>query len=102
MFFELREYHCLPGKHTMGRLMKEIIPYQIAKGMVITGSFIVKRMRRPISIRRLAGKKSANGSIKRSTKMITGKKRCHPALENFSIAKAKVTRMNATPKSVMR
>ncbi len=40
-FYELRQYKVLPGKMDMFvRLMEEeIIPFQVAKGMVITGSF---------------------------------------------------------------
>ena len=40
-FYELRQYHVRPGK--MAEWLKimegEIIPFQVAKGMVITGSF---------------------------------------------------------------
>ena len=40
-FYELRQYKVLPGKMDLFvRLMEEeIIPFQVAKGMVITGSF---------------------------------------------------------------
>ena len=40
-FYELRQYKVLPGKmDEWVRLMEqEIIPFQISKGMVITGSF---------------------------------------------------------------
>ncbi len=40
-FFELRQYKVLPGKmDEWVRLMEEeIIPFQTAKGMVVTGSF---------------------------------------------------------------
>jgi NIPSNAP protein len=40
-FYELRQYHVRPGK--MAQWLKimeeEIIPFQVAKGMVITGSY---------------------------------------------------------------
>src|SRR6266852_7978081 len=40
-FYELRQYHVRPGK--MAQWLKimeeEIIPFQVSKGMVITGSF---------------------------------------------------------------
>ena len=40
-FYELRQYHVRPGK--MAQWLKvmeeEIIPFQVGKGMVITGSF---------------------------------------------------------------
>jgi hypothetical protein len=41
MFYELRQYQSLPGKRDeLARYMEDvIIPFQVAKGMVITGSF---------------------------------------------------------------
>lgn len=41
MFFELRQYRAKPGKREeLARYMEEvIIPFQIARGMVITGAF---------------------------------------------------------------
>jgi hypothetical protein len=41
MFFELRQYKILPGKMDEWiKLMEtEIIPFQVSKGMVITGSY---------------------------------------------------------------
>src|SRR5438093_957706 len=40
-FYELRQYHVRPGKMAQWlKLMEEeIIPFQVSKGMVITGSF---------------------------------------------------------------
>ena len=40
-FYELRQYKVLPGKMDgwIEIMEKEIIPFQISKGMVITGSF---------------------------------------------------------------
>jgi len=41
MFFELRQYHVRPGQQEqwVKCMEEEIIPFQVAKGMVITGSF---------------------------------------------------------------
>ncbi len=41
MFYELRQYQSFPGKRDeLARYMEDvIIPFQVAKGMVITGSF---------------------------------------------------------------
>ncbi|MGE3075087.1 MAG: NIPSNAP family protein [Dehalococcoidia bacterium] len=41
MFYELRQYQSLPGKRDeLARYMEEvIIPFQVSKGMVVTGSF---------------------------------------------------------------
>jgi len=40
-FYELRQYKILPGQMTawLKFMEQEIIPFQVAKGMVITGSF---------------------------------------------------------------
>ena len=40
-FYELRQYHVLPGKMDgwVKIMEEEIIPFQVAKGMVICGSF---------------------------------------------------------------
>ena len=40
-FYELRQYHVRPGKmqEWLKVMEEEIIPFQVAKGMVITGSF---------------------------------------------------------------
>jgi NIPSNAP len=40
-FYELRQYHVRPGRMAQWvRIMEEeIIPFQVSKGMVITGSF---------------------------------------------------------------
>jgi hypothetical protein len=40
-FYELRQYHVRPGKmdEWVKIMEEEIIPFQVSKGMVITGSF---------------------------------------------------------------
>src|SRR3954451_2965052 len=40
-FYELRQYHVRPGKMAewLKVMEQEIIPFQVSKGMVITGSF---------------------------------------------------------------
>src|SRR5438105_1213236 len=40
-FYELRQYHVRPGKMQawLKIMEEEIIPFQVAKGMVITGSY---------------------------------------------------------------
>jgi hypothetical protein len=42
MFFELREYRTRPGqRENWLKYMEEvIIPYQVSKGMIVTGSFV--------------------------------------------------------------
>ena len=43
-FFELRTYKVYPGKmdEWLSYMEKSIIPFQVSKGMVIHGSFLVK------------------------------------------------------------
>jgi hypothetical protein len=42
MFYELRQYRTLPGQRDnwVDLMEKEIIPFQVSKGMVIGGSFV--------------------------------------------------------------
>ena len=42
MFYELRQYRTLPGQRAnwVDYMEKEIIPFQVSKGMVIAGSFV--------------------------------------------------------------
>ena len=42
MFYELRQYRTLPGQRDnwVDYMEKEIIPFQVSKGMVIAGSFV--------------------------------------------------------------
>ncbi len=44
MLFELRTYECKPGKRDewVKMMEEEIIPFQVSKGMVIIGSFVVE------------------------------------------------------------
>ncbi len=56
MFFELRVYPMQPGKgQEFARYMdKEIIPYQLSKGMVVLGSFLNEAEDSYVWIRRFA------------------------------------------------
>ena len=44
MFFELRQYRTQPGQRDawVKFMEEEIIPFQVAKGMVIVGSFVAQ------------------------------------------------------------
>lgn len=44
MFFELRQYRTQPGQREawVKFMEEEIIPFQVAKGMVIVGSFVAQ------------------------------------------------------------
>ncbi|MCB0064915.1 MAG: NIPSNAP family protein [Caldilineaceae bacterium] len=45
MLFELRTYECKPGKREewVKLMEEEIIPFQVAQGMVIVGSFVAEQ-----------------------------------------------------------
>lgn len=106
MFFELREYHCLPGKRAewIKLMEEEIIPYQIAKGMVITGSFIGEQDEDTyIWIRRFDSEEERERLYQAVYQNDYWQKEMSPRIGEFlDRSKTKVTRMNATPKSVMR
>ncbi len=106
MFFELREYHCLPGKREEWvKLMEgEIIPYQISKGMVITGSFIGEQDEDTyIWLRRFDSEEERVALYKAVYENDYWQKDMAPRIgELLDRSKTKVTRLTATPKSTLR
>jgi len=106
MFFELREYHCQPGKREEWvKLMdEEIIPYQIAKGMVITGSFVGTQDEDTyIWMRRFDSEEERVELYKAVYENDYWQKEMSPRIGDLlDRSKTKVTRLTATPKSVLR
>lgn len=106
MFFELREYHAKPGKRAeLARIMdEEIIPYQLSKGMVVVGSFVseqddetyfwIRRFESEEERVRLYAAVYENDYWKNDVSPRIG--------ELHDRSKIKVTRILATPKSVIR
>ncbi|MEZ4859922.1 MAG: NIPSNAP family protein [Caldilineaceae bacterium] len=106
MFFELREYHCWPGKRDeWAKVMEtEIIPFQISKGMVIVGSFVGEQDEDTyIWIRRFESEEERVALYKAVYESDYWQKEMSPRVgELLDRSKIKVTRLNATPKSVLQ
>jgi hypothetical protein len=106
MFFELREYHCLPGKRNEWvKMMEEtIIPYQISKGMVVIGSFAGEQDDDTyIWIRRFASEEERERLYTAVYQSGYWQKEIAPRVgEMLDRSKTRVTRLLATPKSVIQ
>jgi hypothetical protein len=106
MFFELREYHALPGKRDeLVKVMQdEIIPYQISKGMVVIGSFTVEQDEETyIWIRRFASEEERERLYTDVYQTEYWQKEMSPRMgELHDRSKMKVTRLVATEKSVIQ
>ena len=105
MFFELRQYRTLPGKRDgwVEFIESEIIPYQMSKGMVIVGSFVGEEeddlyvwIRRFDSEEDRVRLYAAVYEDSRWTDYFDAK-----VAEYLDRGKTVITRIEATPKSVM-
>ena len=106
MFFELREYRTLPGKRDdWVRFMEDlVIPYQMSKGMAILGSFVAEEKddlyvwirRFESEEERLRLRSEAYGTDYWKTEIAP---RIPQMLDR---QRTKVTRIEATPKSLLR
>lgn len=105
MFFELREYHCQPGKRDewVKLMEEEVIPYQISKGMVVVGSFVAEQDDDTyIWIRRFASEEERVALYKAVYENDFWQKEMSPRIGNLlDRSRTKVTRLVATPKSVI-
>jgi hypothetical protein len=106
MFFELREYHALPGKRDeLVKVMEEeIIPYQISKGMVVIGSFTVEQDEETyIWIRRFASEDERERLYAAVYQTDYWQKEMSPRMgELHDRSKIQVRRLVATPQSVIQ
>jgi NIPSNAP len=106
MFFELREYHCQPGKRAewVSLMEAEIIPYQISKGMVVTAAFVGEQDEDTyIWIRRFTSEEERAALYKAVYENDYWQKEVSPRVGNLlDRTKTKITRLIATPKSVMQ
>src|SRR3954453_9122187 len=105
-FFELRQYRMRPGQRdAWQKLMEEeIVPFQISKGMVISGMFFgeedkdlfvwLRRFESEEGRERLYGAVYQNDVWKNDIGPRVG--------DLIYIEQIKVTRIEATPKSVLR
>ncbi len=106
MFFELRQYRTQPGQREKWvRFMEEtIIPFQISKGMVVTGSFIGEQEDDLyIWIRRFDSEEQRAELYAAVYESDIWKNEISPQVgEMLDRSRTVVTRINPTPKSVMR
>jgi len=106
MFFELRQYRINPGQRERWvKLMEEaIIPFQVSKGMVVVGSFIAQQD--PdlyIWIRRFESEEERERLYKAVYESDYWQNVIRPqANEMLDPKNIQVTRLEATPKSVIR
>jgi len=106
MFFELREYRTKPGQRERWvKFMEEvIIPFQISKGMVVIGSFIgTQEDDLYIWIRRFDSEEQRAALYEAVYECDEWQKEIKPVCdEMLDRSRMVITRINATPKSVIR
>jgi len=106
MFFELRQYRIKPGQRDRWvKLMEEqIIPFQIAKGMVVIGSFVGQED--PdlyVWIRRFESEEERKQLYQAVYESNYWKNEITPQVDEMLDRESiQVTRLEATPKSVIR
>lgn len=105
MFYELREYHCQPGKREewVKLMEEEVIPYQISKGMVIIGSWVGEQDEDTyVWIRRFVSEEERVALYKSVYENDYWQKEMSPRIGTLlDRSKTRVTRLTATPKSVL-
>ena len=106
MFFELRQYRIKGGQREafVKHMEKEVIPFQIAKGMVVIGSFIAQEEDDLyVWIRRFESEEERERLYQAVYESDHWKNEISPSigtmLDRDSI---QVTRLEATPKSVIQ
>ncbi len=106
MFFELRQYRTRPGQREnwVKCMEEEIIPFQVSKGMVILGSFVAPD--EPdlyVWIRRFASEEERKQLYEAVYQSDHWKNAIAPRVpEMIDREQIKVTRLEATPKSVIQ
>ena len=106
MFFELREYRMRPGEEANWvRYMEEvIIPFQISKGMVILGSFVGEEEEDLyVWVRRFESEEQREQLYDAVYESDTWKNEIAPKIPDMmDRSQIKVTRLEATPRSVIQ
>ena len=106
MFFELRQYRMVEGqKENWVKLMEEkIIPFQIAQGMVVIGSFVGEQEEDLyVWIRRFESEEQRKELYEKVYQSDTWKNELSPLVgDMLDRTKTVVTRIEATPKSVIQ
>ena len=106
MFFELRQYRTKSGQRDrwVSFMEEVIIPFQVSKGMVITGSYVGEEEEDLyIWMRRFESEAERESLYKAVYESDTWKNDIAPKIpEMLDRDKIVVTRIEPTPKSVMR
>ena len=106
MFFELREYRMRPGEEAnwVNYMEEVIIPFQISKGMVILGSFVGEEEKDLyVWIRRFESEEQREQLYEAVYESDTWKNEIAPKIPDMmDRSQIKVTRLEATPRSVIQ
>jgi hypothetical protein len=106
MFFELRQYRVKPEKREewVELMEKEIIPFQIAQGMVVIGSFVGEQEEDLyVWIRRFENEAQREALYQRVYESDYWKNEISPRVGDIlDRERIVVTRLTPTPKSVIR
>ena len=106
MFYELRQYQIQPGRRAEWvQLMEEkIIPFQVSQGMVISGSFVgEKDDDLYVWMRRFESEEQRKAQYEAVYQSDYWKNDITPKVDEMLIRdKISVTRIQATPKSVIQ
>jgi hypothetical protein len=106
MFFELRQYRTRPGKRAawVKFMEEEIIPFQVSKGMVILGSFVGQEEDDLyVWIRRFESEEERKRLYEAVYQSDHWKNTIDPHIPEMLIREhIKVTRIEATPRSVIQ
>ena len=105
-FYELRQYHVRPGKmdEWVKIMEEEIIPFQVSKGMVITGSFRGETDEsKYVWMRRFESEAEREALYKAVYETDYWKTKIAPRVpEYLDRSKMVITRIVATPKSTVQ
>ena len=106
MFFELRQYRMRPGEEAnwVNYMEEVIIPFQISKGMVILGSFVGEEEKDLyVWIRRFESEEQREQLYEAVYESDTWKDEIAPKIPDMmDRSQIKVTRLEATPRSVIQ
>ncbi len=106
MFFELRQYRILPGQRAAWvKFMEEvIIPFQVSKGMVVVGSFVGQEEDDLyVWIRRFESEEERVALYQAVYESDYWKNEIAPKVgQMLDRSRTVITRLEATPKSVIR
>ena len=105
MLYELRQYTIKPGKQAawVKIMEEEVIPLQVAAGMVICGSFAGEDESVYVWLRRFADEEERKRLYAAVYQSERWKNEIGPRVPEYvELETIKVTRMSPTPKSVMQ